>query len=85
MHSNNKEMETVMGYMNNAKLAVEKAQEDQTGFSEAQQQVKLAEEILNEAKHNPTINTKVNAQEMQRATDLLRLIEETNQAINRQT
>ncbi|MFB4169628.1 hypothetical protein [Virgibacillus sp. JSM 102003] len=85
MHSNNKDIETVMGYMNNAKLAVEKAQEDQTGFSVAQQQVKLAEEILNEAKHNPTINTKVNAQELQRATDLLRLIEETNQATNRQT
>ncbi|MBP1950211.1 hypothetical protein [Virgibacillus litoralis] len=85
MHSNNKDMETVMEYMNSAKLAVEKAQEDQTGFSEAQQQVKLAEEILNEAKHNPVINNQVNAREMQRATDLLRLIEETNQAINHQT
>lgn len=83
MHSDKNDMESVLGYLNNARLAVERAQADQTGRTDAQQQVKLAEEVLNEAKHNPSINNETNAHQMQRAADLLRLIEEINQAINR--
>lgn len=75
-------MDSVMGYLNNARQAVERAQADRNGYTEAQQHVKQAEEMLSEARRNPQLNTGANAQEMQRAADLLRLIEETNQAIN---
>ncbi|MFC7062108.1 hypothetical protein [Halobacillus seohaensis] len=76
------DFEHVMNQLNNAKLAVERAQEDQTGFVEAQSQVKIAEEELSKAKHDPSVNTEANAQQIQRATDLLRLIEETHHANN---
>ncbi|WP_257348756.1 hypothetical protein [Pseudalkalibacillus decolorationis] len=83
MESHENSFDTVMDQLNNARVAVERAQEDQTGFTEAQQQVKQAEEVLNEAKHNPLFNTEANAKQMQKATDLLRLIEESNQATKR--
>ncbi|UOQ94512.1 hypothetical protein MUO14_06040 [Halobacillus shinanisalinarum] len=73
----------VKNQLSNAQRAVERAQEDRAGFVEAQTQVKLAEEELAKAKHDPSVNTEENAQQIQRATDLLRLIEETNQANNR--
>lgn len=76
-------MDSIMGCLNNAKLAVERAQEDRTGYTEAQQHVKQAEEMLSQVRRNPQFNNQTNEKEMQRATDLLRLIEETNQAINR--
>ncbi|MBM7554213.1 hypothetical protein [Thalassobacillus pellis] len=71
---------SVLDELNNAKLAVERAQEDQAGFTEAQQHVKHAEEVLNSAKHDPSFTDE---KAMQRATDLLRLIEETNQALKK--
>jgi hypothetical protein len=76
-------MDSIMDNLNNARLAVERAQEDRTGYTEAQQHVKQAEEMLSQARRNPQFNNQANEKEMQRATDLLRLIEETNQAINR--
>lgn len=83
MHSNMDDMESVRKYLNNARTAIERAQSDGNARNDAQKQVKLAEEILNEAKRNPSINNEANAHELQRAADLLRLINETNQAINR--
>ncbi|WP_173915630.1 hypothetical protein [Halobacillus sp. Marseille-Q1614] len=65
-----------------AKESVEKMQEGNTGFAEAQQHVKMAEEALNQLKENSEINTEANTQEIQKAEDLLRLIEETYQASN---
>ncbi|WLD94650.1 hypothetical protein [Alkalihalobacillus sp. AL-G] len=83
MDSNQPSFDGVMDQLNNAKLAVERAQEDQTGFTEAQQHVKLAEETLNRAEHDPLLNTEANKKQVQKAKDLLRLIEETNQATKR--
>ncbi|MFC4559579.1 hypothetical protein ACFO3D_15380 [Virgibacillus kekensis] len=83
MHSSKDDIESVREYLDNARLAIERAQADQNGRTDAQKQMKLAEEILSEAKRNPAINNEGNAHELQRAADLLRLLEETNQAINR--
>ncbi|SEA84995.1 hypothetical protein SAMN05421743_10997 [Thalassobacillus cyri] len=77
------DFQSVMDQLNQAKRAVERAQEERSGFTEAQQQVKQAEEMLNEATHNPALFRGIGNHDMQRATDLLRLIEETNQANNR--
>ncbi|WP_082233378.1 hypothetical protein [Halobacillus massiliensis] len=66
-----------------AKESVEKMQEDNTGFAEAQQHVKMAEEAVYQLKEDPEFNTESNAKEIQKAADLLRLIEETYQASNR--
>ena len=65
-----------------AKQAVERMQENQTGFAEAQQHVKIAEEALNELMHDPDLNSETDQKEIQRASDLLRLIVETYQASN---
>ncbi|MFG6119804.1 MULTISPECIES: hypothetical protein [Thalassobacillus] len=78
-----RDFHSVMNQLNQAKRAVERAQEDQSGFTEAQQQVKQAEEMLHEATQNPSAFRGIGNHEMQRASDLLRLIEETNQANNR--
>lgn len=77
-------MDTVMRDLYNAEKAVERAQQDRSGFTEAQNFVKQAEDTINRAKHNPTINSAANEKQMKKANDLLRLILETNQAINRQ-
>ncbi|WP_028785078.1 hypothetical protein [Thalassobacillus devorans] len=77
------DFQSVMEQLNQAKRAVERAQEERSGFTEAQQQVKQAEEMLNEATHNPDLFRGIGNHDMQRATDLLRLIEETNQANNK--
>lgn len=77
-------MESVMRDLNNAERAVERAQQQKTGYMEAQNFVKQAEDTLNRAKHNPSINSTTNEKQMKKADDLLRLIMETNNAINRQ-
>lgn len=71
------QMEYLHEQLNNARLAVERNQQNDTGYSEAQQYIKLAEEALNEIMQS---NDKEDNKEIQRATDLLRLLEETNQA-----
>lgn len=76
------EFKSIMGHLNNTKLAVERAQEDPTGFTEAQNHVKQSEEMLSEVRHNSRLNSEENKKDMQKAQDLLRLIEETNQAAN---
>lgn len=76
-------MEHLKDCLSQARMAVEKAQENNTGYSEAQQQVKQAEEMLSRARRNPNFHNQADEKELQRASDLLRLIEETNQAINR--
>ncbi|MFD2922450.1 hypothetical protein [Halobacillus naozhouensis] len=77
------DMDHLINQLNNAQRAVERAQEDRAGFVEAQEHVKLAEEELAKANLDPTMNTQENAQQIQKAKDQLRLIEETNQANNR--
>ncbi|SFF54909.1 hypothetical protein SAMN05216353_101246 [Halobacillus alkaliphilus] len=74
--------EYVTEQLTQAKQAVERMQENQTGVAEAQQHVKIAEEALNELIHDPDLNSKTDQKEIQRASDLLRLIVETYQASN---
>ncbi|WP_101841987.1 hypothetical protein [Halobacillus sp. Marseille-P3879] len=76
-------MEAVMENLNDAHQAVQRAQADPNGYTEAQQHVKQAEEMLSEARRNPNINNAANTLEWKRAADLLRMIEETSQAISR--
>ncbi|WP_347552979.1 hypothetical protein ABFG93_22285 (plasmid) [Pseudalkalibacillus hwajinpoensis] len=72
------QMDYLHEQLNNARIAVEHKQQNNTGYAEAQQFIKLAEEALNEVMINP--DSEVDKKEIQRATDLLRLLEETNQA-----
>ncbi|MCA1009600.1 hypothetical protein [Halobacillus halophilus] len=76
------QFEHVKAHLAHAKQAVERMQESQTGFAEAQQQVKIAEEALNEFMHTPDLISETDQKEIQRASDLLRLIVETYQASN---
>ncbi|MGP4074326.1 hypothetical protein [Halobacillus sp. K22] len=76
------QFEQVTEQLSRAKRAVERMQENQTGYAEAQQQVKIAEEALNGLKHDLDLDSEADQKEIQRATDLLRLIVETYQASN---
>lgn len=65
-----------------AEEAVGRSQEGNAGFAEAQASVKQAEEKLSDVQKVQGNGTEASKKELQRDQDLLRLIRETNEAVN---